>query len=572
MDATDVRQFFVAVLQTDPSLADLDVSPDSNFDDLTIKPHMLFSQAIFNYIETERNTRSLGNLADMTTAQLTAVAKSFGITPNTTSTLSLQITIYLNASNNKILTILPTDSFRCSDGTVFNPIQTYVFIPNTLSTIIVNGQTLYVAQITAISNNATAQIIANSITSYSINHPALVNVVNLSASPTPKLADTNAQIITKIQNGLFTRNLINRPAIFNALTQNFPNQIVGIYSIGYGDNEMQRDIVPASQAWSFHVGGMIDTYVRTVLQQMVYTTTATLVSSGNGQWIYRFNMARYSGYGNNIPTSITPNPSYLTGWELVTGSNIPVLPLVYVDYASHSFSIGILDQTGIVVDPITQDYEIDIQSMNSKNLRYSIYEQLQIAITLNAYPGSDTPTVTLPYFTMSSIEDVQKYVNEPETVFQLADNVIKSFIPIEIRDFTIKYDKNYTLDIPTLTTLLCNIINSWTSPQHIRMSTLLSNVPAPVRIGEIGSDLPVNPSLLSADSQITFVPSLQSSGIQSNLPTYVEVVQHNIDGSINHFVTTDQICSIEQPQLSATRRTVAYFIQPENIHFVPTSW
>ena len=144
-----------------------------------------------------------------------------------------------------------------------------------------------------------------------------------------------------------------------------------------------------------------------------------------------------------------------------------------------------------------------------------------------------------------------------------------------IRDFTIKYDKNYSIDVPALTTLLCNVINSWNSPQHIRMSTLLSNVPAPVRIGEIGSDFPVNPTLLSPDSYITAIPSqllISDPTLYASLPTYVEVVQHNIDGTVNHFVTTDQICSVEQPELSVTRRTVAYFIQPENLHFVPTSW
>ena len=125
MDATDVRQFFVAALQADSNLADLDTSVDSNFDDLVIKGHMLFSQAIFNNIASIQNTISLGNLLNMTTAQLTAVAKMFGITPNTTSTLALQITIYLNASNNQTLVIKPTDSFTTSNGTIFKPIQTY---------------------------------------------------------------------------------------------------------------------------------------------------------------------------------------------------------------------------------------------------------------------------------------------------------------------------------------------------------------------------------------------------------------------------------------------------------------
>jgi hypothetical protein len=273
MDPSDVRQFFVAALGADTDLADLDTSPDSNFDDMVIKPHMLFSQAIFNYIDAYKSTVSLGALETMTLDQVTAKAKSMLVTPNTISTLSLQITIYLNASDNSPLQIFTTDSFRTDDGVIFNPIQPYVFVPSALPTVVINSQTLYVATITTVTKNATAQITPNSITSYSINHPALVNVVNLGASPAPVLPDTQTQIITKIQNSLFTRNLINRPAIFNALTQNFPDTIVSVYSIGYGDPEMQRDIVPAGQAWSFHVGGTIDIFVTSSLLPCMWTAT-----------------------------------------------------------------------------------------------------------------------------------------------------------------------------------------------------------------------------------------------------------------------------------------------------------
>ena len=132
MDASDVRQFFIAALQNDSTLADLNTSPNSDFDDIVVKPHMLFSQAIFNMITNYQKTISLGNLQNLTTAQLTAIAHWMSVTINTTSTLTLAITIYLNASNNQTLTIETTDAFRCQDGTVFNPIQMYVFVPSAL--------------------------------------------------------------------------------------------------------------------------------------------------------------------------------------------------------------------------------------------------------------------------------------------------------------------------------------------------------------------------------------------------------------------------------------------------------
>jgi hypothetical protein len=581
MDASDVRQFFVASLQNSQDLSDLDTSPDSNFDDLVIKPHMLFSQALFNYIADYKATISLGNLANMTMPQLTAIASRLLVTPNTGSTLSLQIAIFLNANNNTPLQVLQSDSFRTSDGTTFNPIQTYVFVPTNLPTVTINGQTLYVASITTVSQNASKQITANQITSWTINHPALVNVTNLGSSPAPVLADTNAQLITKMQNAGFTRNLINRPSIFNALTKAFPNNMISVYSVGYGDPEMQRDIVPAGQAWSFHVGGTIDVYVNTALQPCIITATGSRIA-GN---IYRVILKRYKGYDVNATDNSNPHPGLLYGWELVELpdnsmpgiSTLPVLPFLYIDFTSRTLSITdnesqlSFNQGIIQTDSTTLDYKVNIVNLNSANLRFSIYEQIELDFYLSQDVG-DSPTFTIPYFTMNSLEDVQDYISEPQTIFHCADTLIKSFIPIEIRDFSIKYDKNYSVDVAGLTISLCNIINNWNSPEHIRMSTLLSNVPVPVRIGELGEDFPINADLITPDNYITAVPSQLDSDVYATLPTYVEVVQHNIDGSEYHFVTTDQICSIEKPQLSSTRRTVKYFIQPENLHFVPSSW
>jgi hypothetical protein len=173
---------------------------------------------------------------------------------------------------------------------------------------------------------------------------------------------------------------------------------------------------------------------------------------------------------------------------------------------------------------------------------------------------------------MDSLESIQQYVQNPQSIFHCADTVVKSFIPVEIRDFTIKYDNKYSVDVTGLTILLANIINNWNSPEHIRLSTLLSNVPVPVRIGQVGDDFTVDAGLFGPDGYITVPPSQMNQNQYNKLPTYIEVVQHNIDNSIYHFVSTDQLCSIEIPKLSATRRTVKYFIQPENIHFIPTSW
>jgi hypothetical protein len=575
MDVTDIRQFFIASLATDPNLSDLDTSPDSNFDDLVVKPHVLFSKAIFDEIAAYKQTISLNDRSVMTSAQLDAVASKFFVQRRTSSTLALEVTIYLSLLNNNVLSIYTTDFFRTSDSISFNPVQNYVFVPSVLPTVIINGQTLRVATITVVSNNATRKINVNEITSYTINHPSLINVTNLRASTPPVLPETNEELNIKIDNSLFTRNLINRPAIYNAISDAFPQQLVTCYSVGFGDPEMQRDIVPAGQQWSFHVGGTIDIYVRTSLKPVTLTAVANRVSGNN----YSIILKRYKGYDVAGTDNSNPSPELLFGWQLIelpdptmtSLSVLPELPFMYTDLVSNTFRVGTLDKNSLAIDSDTHEYKIEVIPLNSPHLRFSIYEHIQIILHMTQDAG-DYPTVILPYFTMDSLESIQQYVQNPQSIFHCADTVVKSFIPVEIRDFTIKYDNKYSVDVTGLTILLANIINNWNSPEHIRLSTLLSNVPVPVRIGQVGDDFTVDAGLFGPDGYITVPPSQMNQNQYNKLPTYIEVVQHNIDNSIYHFVSTDQLCSIEIPKLSATRRTVKYFIQPENIHFIPTSW
>ncbi len=101
---------------------------------------------------------------------------------------------------------------------------------------------------------------------------------------TPGLdTETNTQFISRTQNEISTRNLINRLSIDGYLQNTFPN--LGNTSIvGYGDPAMQRDSVtvysaPISGFVDFHMGGYVDVYMESPVTQS--TQVVTLDASGN---------------------------------------------------------------------------------------------------------------------------------------------------------------------------------------------------------------------------------------------------------------------------------------------------
>lgn len=85
--------------------------------------------------------------------------------------------------------------------------------------------------------------------------------------------ETVDEILERAPTAVSVRNLINDRSIQATLEDNFDG-IESILVVGYGDPEMQRDLVPAvAPHLKFHVGGMTDIYLRTGLVETEFTGT-----------------------------------------------------------------------------------------------------------------------------------------------------------------------------------------------------------------------------------------------------------------------------------------------------------
>lgn len=90
------------------------------------------------------------------------------------------------------------------------------------------------------------------------NEPENVaNVTNLVAFSNGVSRETNTELIERIKVAVTVRALVTGRGIITTLQDNFPT-ILEIKPIGFGDPEMQRDIV-----YNTHIGGHVDVWVKT---------------------------------------------------------------------------------------------------------------------------------------------------------------------------------------------------------------------------------------------------------------------------------------------------------------------
>jgi hypothetical protein len=563
MNGTDFIKFAIDTLKADPNYSDIDMSESSAFYNMVILPFTVLSKPIYDM--NEANLSAL-KLESMTDTQMDDYASMFFVKRRTENLLTLEISIYLTntATATEPLIVSTTDQFRTGSNQVFSPIQDYIFAYNVLPTVTVNGTIYKVATIVTSSANNYSQVAEGSIKTSSLLHPLIQFVTNTKSSSSPLTSETNTEFINTIQKAIAQRNNTTSDSLYTNLKLAFP-QITDCLSIGHSDPEMQRDIAVAGKTWSGHFGGMTDIYIRTPLTPVTATISATDI--GNG---YKFKIQRYKGYDWSATDNASPNPLSLTPWILLqTNDPLPITPVVLIDWTGTSISNTTitLDTNGypkysikVLPDPLEKSY--------GKNYRYSPYENIEITIYTDLNPGGNQ-TVTLKYYTLSNIEEIQSFVNSSANRVLCANNLVKSFIPVEIKSLNITYDSRYTVNETQWKTTIANLINNWSLPEPIRLTTLLKDFPAPTRIDEIWYDSNANNLPYTTDVNGIITGTNGSTGAY---PCYATMLLENIDGSHQYYLSTRQLYPLVSNGISTSYRTCRYFIDPTNISFIKGSW
>lgn len=130
-------------------------------------------------------------------------------------------------------------------------------------TTLANG-TLYAADVLlkATTPGTPGNILAGRFSSASFIDSAFVYAETLTDATGGTDVETTEELLARAPLAISTRNLVNAKSISHALIQNIPG-VSDVTVIGYGDPEMQRDLVlEETSRLRAHVGGCVDVFAR----------------------------------------------------------------------------------------------------------------------------------------------------------------------------------------------------------------------------------------------------------------------------------------------------------------------
>jgi hypothetical protein len=262
-----VRSFMINSIKT--AIPELDISDNSAFDDLFIKPMLEVIPPLLNTINSLEFTMNLDNAQFMTEEELDDIGKgnyllerNGGEKATTTLTLS-----FLNVNTSVNLTVPVGSIFATQEGLRFQTTQMYEFTPTELLAGYNPSKTTYDVQIqvTAIETGVAYNVSENQI------NTAITNISNSLASVSNKSAvtsgidkETNVDYAARIKNYYVSRYLGTKPGYDQFIRENFP-EVEDIYIAGFGDDEMQRDLMTVIKDLvpeTMHMGGKVDIYIK----------------------------------------------------------------------------------------------------------------------------------------------------------------------------------------------------------------------------------------------------------------------------------------------------------------------
>jgi len=269
--------------------------------------------------------------------------------------------------------------------------------------------------------------------------------------------ETNAQLLTRLPEGIASRTLTGSTNIAGVIRDAYPNT-QAISTLGYGDSEMIRDrhsILPIS------LGGRVDCYVQTAelpLDNLI-TKEATLIAKygGIGTWQTSFTRDEYAGFYDIV--RIAPETAVETAGSLQLVSDIRsfnaagLLGLLTPDIETAAEAAYSRYQTATVVfyDNVTDhstltvgdtaDYSITVRGMPyiagvqallaARDIRNAAGDVLvkapipcftRLSFILEAKPGA-----TLPDYTEIQ-QNLARYVNSLGFVGRLSASALTAII------------------------------------------------------------------------------------------------------------------------------------------------
>jgi len=234
-----IEKFLITKIQE--HFPTFDLRQGTAFRDMVIKPTSIFVQPYRDQANVIKRNMSLENHELMIDEEMDSLVANIFVSRRGGGKSTGTVRMYLTEAVS--ITVTTDTEFQTSDGKSFNPIETKTFLAEEIA---LNADGIYFyADITVESTEEGEDnnIDANSIVFMSGGPDNIFKVDNPASFASGVDVEDNAQLKQRAEYSITVRDLVIKKSIQAVLLENF-EALREVVPIGYGDPEMQRDVIP----------------------------------------------------------------------------------------------------------------------------------------------------------------------------------------------------------------------------------------------------------------------------------------------------------------------------------------
>jgi len=333
-----VRAYIIRTIQ--PKFPDLDITENSPFDDLFVKPMIELLLPVFEKLNTSEMMRNLDNADYLSEDDLDRIGEgNYGIVRKSGNKASTILTLsFASIWEGETIVIPAGILFENADGFQFQTTERKVFSGTESIAYYDSEKMTYDLPVFAEAvdvgeeYNVDAETITKNLILFNSN---LLSVTNKVAVTNGKGKESNKEYADRIREFYLSRQLGTQYGYENFIKENF-DEVLSVYVSGYRDQYMERDKItvlnPSTlEPYEKHIGGMVDIY----LQGALYVQSQATISLKSN--LFRLTVSADKIVEGTISvinhTDATKTPAIATN-EIVDGHN----QIVLVNDTEQSFS------------------------------------------------------------------------------------------------------------------------------------------------------------------------------------------------------------------------------------------
>jgi hypothetical protein len=249
---TPIREFIMSRLKNE--FPDLVLQDGEPLDDLVIKPSQVLLSAYRRQVQQISLNQSFANPDTLNEREADSLGANFFVRRRTGGLAVGIARIYFSAPQYAMVT--PSNAVFTGDGLRFYPVESQAILADRMLFNLENNLYFFDVVVKAESEGAEYNIDYNMLVGIE-NFPAAVKVSNKSPFEEGKVKETTEEYLDRIESSLTEKSLVTLRGIRARLLDDF-DSVRLIQAIGFGDPEMNRDILTGSSSSSPYAYCLVD--------------------------------------------------------------------------------------------------------------------------------------------------------------------------------------------------------------------------------------------------------------------------------------------------------------------------